>query len=332
MEARQPGGNSSDGFNTAWPIFLQVLGAVAGIASLVYLTGAAIMWLRFYSMGLEPDRAASLVPREIAFAIGLRTLLKWGAVAALLIVAFPFLGAFLERPARAIRSRSAPARRRAAEKTPSAPDWIKPYLPGVAMLLALAGWAALVHAWFWVTLPVVVVAVVAGRRWATDAASESNIAISTARLLRLLLVSVAAVTVALAYEADRDEFSIDATEVVNTTKVRELQQPGFRAVREKDGHFRCGFFASLPGEVVTCGVLIGQRSDGVYVAPFRGETTFVPSKNVEDVRTNKIAFCVAPDHRSILRRIVGTFTGDQSLFARDADAENPARPGCPIPR
>jgi hypothetical protein len=180
----------TDGFSATWPVALQVIGAVAGIGSLLYFTGAAILWLRFSAIGLEPDRAAALVPREVGFAVGARTVAKWVALAA----------------------------------------------------------AQIVHK------------------------------------------------------------SSDA------------------AIQEKS---LCGFFPPVTPRVVTCGLLVGQRSDGIYVSPFEEDITFVPSSDVWELRTINIAFCVNSDSRPLLERIINAFTGNESLFSRGGNPEDPAKKHCP---
>jgi hypothetical protein len=62
---------------------LRTLGAVAGLAGLVYVVGATMMWLRFRTTGFNADVALSVVSRDRLVALGFRTLATWSLIVAL---------------------------------------------------------------------------------------------------------------------------------------------------------------------------------------------------------------------------------------------------------
>jgi hypothetical protein len=64
---------------------IQVLGATAGIASVVYLIGAAVLWVRLHSLGLPAERVVSVIPRETFAAVGILTVFEWGGIALFLL-------------------------------------------------------------------------------------------------------------------------------------------------------------------------------------------------------------------------------------------------------
>jgi hypothetical protein len=64
---------------------LQVFGAVAGAAVLVYVVGATLMWLRFQTTGFPADLALAAVPRERLVTLGLRSIGAWLVVVAIVL-------------------------------------------------------------------------------------------------------------------------------------------------------------------------------------------------------------------------------------------------------
>jgi len=66
-------------------IGIQILGATAGIASVIYFIGAAVLWVRLQSLGIPADRVVSVIPRETFLAVGILTVFKWGGIALLLL-------------------------------------------------------------------------------------------------------------------------------------------------------------------------------------------------------------------------------------------------------
>ena len=64
---------------------IQVFGATAGIAGVVYLIGAAIMWVRLHSLGFPAERVVSVIPRETILAVGILNVLIWGGAVLVLL-------------------------------------------------------------------------------------------------------------------------------------------------------------------------------------------------------------------------------------------------------
>lgn len=85
----------------SWQEALQLASAVAGFAVFAYGVGAAIMWIRFWSTGFPADLALAAVPRERLAVLGLRSLLGW-------LILFAIIGVVLVVIQRAVARHSQP--------------------------------------------------------------------------------------------------------------------------------------------------------------------------------------------------------------------------------
>jgi hypothetical protein len=76
-----------------WAGFLQAAAALAGLAGVVYLVGAATLWVRYAAAGLPADVALAHQPRAEVIALGVRGLFAIGGifVVVALILAYAFV-------------------------------------------------------------------------------------------------------------------------------------------------------------------------------------------------------------------------------------------------
>lgn len=77
-----------------WTGLLGIAGAVVGLAALVYLIGAATLWLGLKSRGYSPDVGIEHQPRSQLIGLGLRGILIVAGIAALTLLA-GFVGSLL---------------------------------------------------------------------------------------------------------------------------------------------------------------------------------------------------------------------------------------------
>jgi hypothetical protein len=70
-----PAGGSPPGLQTPLSLIVQVAGALSTLAGLVYVLGAAALWLRAWLVGLPADVAIEHEPRSVVVALGIRGVL-----------------------------------------------------------------------------------------------------------------------------------------------------------------------------------------------------------------------------------------------------------------
>ncbi|HKG39783.1 MAG TPA: hypothetical protein VKB25_12395 [Conexibacter sp.] len=75
---------------------LKLLGAVAGLATLITFAGGAVLWIRFSELDLPADQVVTLLPKQLLLTTGARELLGpvviGGLLALLVVVALPLRG------------------------------------------------------------------------------------------------------------------------------------------------------------------------------------------------------------------------------------------------
>jgi hypothetical protein len=94
--------------STRWRLPIELLGAAAGLAGLVYATGATTLWLRYATTDFPADLALSLTARERIVAIGFRILFTWaaGVSTTILVVTWLSRQASVRSAASSLRRRS----------------------------------------------------------------------------------------------------------------------------------------------------------------------------------------------------------------------------------
>lgn len=88
MSGSKGGSEEPSGGKLLWSAALQIAGATAGLAALIYLGGAMTMWLRLELAGYPGDLGVQHQPRAKLAAIGLRGVLAVVAVLVALAIAF----------------------------------------------------------------------------------------------------------------------------------------------------------------------------------------------------------------------------------------------------
>jgi hypothetical protein len=133
---------------------LQIFGAIAGSAVLVYVVGATLMWLRFATTGFPADSALAAVPRERLVTLGLRSIGTW-----LLVVGLILLGVIAVTHLIARTDENSFARRvsaRVLQRLSGPTGWVLALT--AAVLSAFVTWSLL-------TLVVAAIASIAFARW-----------------------------------------------------------------------------------------------------------------------------------------------------------------------
>jgi hypothetical protein len=191
-----------------WQNLLAAAGAIGAVVALVYLIGGASLSLRYEGFGLPGHQAATLTPREVLLAAGLRTLFLWSLLGAALVLV---LRAVPDGRVRAAVGRAGRLR--------------------VAIVLALPAIALLLTVRVWWPLAVYLAAL---------AITAATVYWEPRSPRRLLACAVAVAVVTLAYEADRLSYLVERTCV-------DLAEPREQVCGVLIGQQDRGFYLGVPG-------------------------------------------------------------------------------------
>ena len=195
-----------------WERALAVAGAAGAGIALVYVIGGTSLSMRYAGLGLPGNQAAGQTPREILLAAGLRTLVVWTLVGAVLVLSLVRLpDAMPPTVTRRLRKRR---------------GLIAAAVVAVVLLLVLKVW------WPLAAFAALVMIMLAAVRWRQRPVARA-------------LVGVAAVTlVAVAYEADRLTYLAERTCV--TRAVAGDPVPGAPVCGTLVAQLDRGFYLGVP--------------------------------------------------------------------------------------
>ena len=195
-----------------WARLISAAGAIGASVALIYVIGGASLSLRYEGFGLPGQQAATVTPREVLLAAGLRTLAVWAALGVALVLALRAL------PDPFVRDVAGRLRR------PSG------LLAVGAIALALA--LLLKVLWPLAAFGAVLAIILASVHW-------------KAQPLRRIVVSVLSIgLVAVAYEADRITYEIEWTCV---DVAPAAGGTGERICGMLVGQLDRGFYLGVPG-------------------------------------------------------------------------------------
>lgn len=191
-----------------WSNVVAAAGAIGAAAALVYVIGGASLSLRYEGFGLPGNLAATLTPREVLLAAGLRTLFLWALLGVALVLV---LRAIPDAKVRALVGR---VRRRWIVLTVA--------VPAIILLLSVRVW------WPLGTYGAVLAITLATLYWEPRSPR------------RLLAYAVSVGLVAVAYEADRLSYLVEWTCV-------DLAQAQQKICGTLIGQKENGLYLGVPG-------------------------------------------------------------------------------------